>query len=502
MKRRAKRNYYLLITIIILSAVVLLSIGYSSFKNELAITNISSTVRIDKDIRVMGVKLNNSNKASSMYEDYNVANISFQGNLEEADSYLIYDVDVYNLGNVIMGIKSVDINNENLKVEILNYNLKDKICDDNNKCILGIEKKLQVKVAYKEGSYSSSNTSFNIRVDFIFGRIYNINYNDIDSTNLPSEIIEGDKLVVNIPPKTGYDLKVFMNGKRLTLDSDYQYENDTLTIFNVDGDIKMYYKMPICQRATVLHQEECFGNYCAGLGYKTDGSMQTKMISYGSLGETGKLSSGDAFDCDVDGDGVYDSATERFYYVTDMDNDTAVLIYYNNVSGGKPSNDKYYFYDSSGENWHGPRTAMEQLPTTSQWSNVKLTNTERVLTNEYGTNSTKGGYTYPDVLSYKGYAARLLTIAELRKIVGFYIPTWKTGEFDKHLYLVENTNFSKKDNSKFDGFWLESPRNTMPSYAWMIYATTRRLHSVEVNSKNAILGVRPVIEVAKDDINY
>ena len=37
MKRRAKRNYYLLITIIILSAVVLLSIGYSSFKNELAI---------------------------------------------------------------------------------------------------------------------------------------------------------------------------------------------------------------------------------------------------------------------------------------------------------------------------------------------------------------------------------------------------------------------------------------------------------------------------------
>ena len=95
-----------------------------------------------------------------------------------------------------------------------------------------------------------------------------------------------------------------------------------------------------------------------------------------------------------------------------------------------------------------------------------------------------------------------MTIAELRKIVDFYIPTWKTGEFDKHLYLVENTNFSKKDNSKFDGFWLESPRNTMPAYAWMVYATARRLHSVAVNKKDAILGVRPVIEVAKDDINY
>ena len=264
----------------------------------------------------------------------------------------------------------------------------------------------------------------------------------------------------------------------------------------------------VCKRATKLHIEECKQTdgtyYCSGAG------LTGKTITYGNLGTKGELKSGDAFDCDVNGDGEYNSDTERFYYVSDyyntntkeFDSDTAVLIYYNNVSNGKPSNNTTYAYDSSGENWHGPRTAMEQLPTTSQWSNVKLTNTERVLTNEYGTNSNKGGNTYPAVLSYKGYAARLLTIAELRKIVGFYIPTWKIGEFDKHLYLAENTNFSKKDNSKFDGFWLENPRNTMPAYAWMFYATARRLHSVAVNKKDAILGVRPVIEVAKDDINY
>lgn len=88
-------------------------------------------------------------------------------------------------------------------------------------------------------------------------------------------------------------------------------------------------------------------------------------------------------------------------------------------------------------------------------------------------------------------------MGEVRKLVDFYIPTWNNGELNDHLYLVENTNFSKKDNSKFDDFWLETPRNTMPSYAWIIYATTRRVHSVKVQNTKVLIGVRPVIEVYK-----
>lgn len=84
-------------------------------------------------------------------------------------------------------------------------------------------------------------------------------------------------------------------------------------------------------------------------------------------------------------------------------------------------------------------------------------------------------------------------MGEVRKVVDFYIPTWNNGELNDHLYLVENTNFSKKDNSKFDDFWLETPRNTMPSYTWIIYATTRRVHSVKVQNTKVLIGVRPVI---------
>ena len=507
MKKRRKngfRNYRFIYISFIFLGILLLSVGFSAFQNNLSINDANATVRVDKDIRIMGISIDRVNDATSSYEEYNVSNVTSKINLDNNNSYVIFLVDIYNLGNVLMGIKDISINYDNLKVEILNYDLKSRLCDESNQCTLGMEKKLEVKVSYQDGGYQSSNTSYDIRLDFLFGRIYSISYYDIDSTNLPHEIMEGEELNITIPNHIDYFLNVFMNNKRLSNESDYQYKNDILILPNVNGDIRLYFKMPLCQRATILHTEECKGKSCASAGYKADGIYGTTTITYGSLGATGNLISGDAFDCDVNGDGIYDAETERFYYVTDMENNSnvAVLIYYNNVSEGMPNNEKYYPYDSSKENWHGPRTAMEQLPTTNQWSNVSLFNTERKLINEYGTTSTKDGHTFPEVLSYSKYAARLLTIAEVRKLVNFYIPTWKTGELDNQLYLVENTNFSKKDNSKFDGYWLETPRNTMSNYSWIIYATTRRIHSMEVQRTDTFVGVRPVIEVYKSDIDY
>ena len=89
-------------------------------------------------------------------------------------------------------------------------------------------------------------------------------------------------------------------------------------------------KGPVCKRATTLHRETCDRTetnlYC-----RVDGYAQGSTIEYGNLGTTGSLATGDAFDCDVNGDGTYDSSTERFYYVTDMNNDIALLIFYNNI---------------------------------------------------------------------------------------------------------------------------------------------------------------------------
>ncbi len=501
--KKNNKNLYFFYTMIFLLVIIFLSVGFSAFQNNLLIESIISNVRIDKDIRVMNASVSNVDDAISYYVDYNVSNISGSVVLNNSNSYVIYDVDICNLGNVIMGISSASIDNENLKFEFLDYNLKDKICE-NNQCSLGVKKKLKIKVSYKDG-VNVNNQENKFVLSFKFGKIFNISYYNIsNSNNFPVEIIEGDTLKLNLVGTDDYHVKVFMNNKLLYVGKDYEYINNNLVISNVSGDIQIHYKMPICQRASVLHTEECLGSYCSGMGYKIGGSKGSATITYGSLGTDGVLTSGDAFDCDVNGDGVYDSETERFYYVNDLadNSDVAALIYYSNVSGGQPSSDKYYQYYNTSENWHGPLTAMEQLPTTSQWSNVKLFNTERKLVNEYGTTSSKDGHEYPKTLDYSKYAARLLTFAEVRKLVDFYIPSWKNGELDNYLYLAENTNFSKKDNSKFDGYWLENPRNTMSSYGWMIYTTTRRVHSVEVQRTDVLIGVRPVIEVAKSDISY
>ena len=266
----------------------------------------------------------------------------------------------------------------------------------------------------------------------------------------------------------------------------------------------------VCKRATTLHTEECTQkdttNYCGGAGYTIAGSRGTTTITYGNLGTSGTLTTGDAFDCDVNGDGVYDSNTERFYYVSDyyntstkaFESDTAVLIYYNNVSSGNSNNKTTYAYDSSGENFHGPRTAIKELPTTSQWSNISLKNTTRSISNESGSNTTTGGTT-PSNFSYAGYSTRLLTIEELRIATeNNGIPTFQVGEIDNFTYLLENTSFSNENNF---AWWLENVRSDNSRQAWSVNGYYRTVYGNTVEDISST-GVRPAIEVSKTNIEY
>ena len=267
----------------------------------------------------------------------------------------------------------------------------------------------------------------------------------------------------------------------------------------------------ICKRATILHTEECTQTdgslYCSGEGYITAGSKGTSTITYGNLGTKGSLNSGDAFDCDVNGDGIYNPETERFYYVSDyyntstksFENDTAVLIYFNNVNSGNPSTDSTFAYDSSGENWHGPRSLIAQLPTVNQWSNVSLKNTTRAILNENNENITKGGV-LPSNYSYEGYAARLLTLQEIRQATGNNsIPTWQNGELSNYVYLLENTKFS---NSNFTyAWWLETSFLNDNDAVAAISGSINRIYGQYVDYSNE-LSVRPAIEVSRKNIDY
>lgn len=262
---------------------------------------------------------------------------------------------------------------------------------------------------------------------------------------------------------------------------------------------------PKCIRASTLHTELCTqtsDNYfCSGAGYTTSGSKKTNVITYGSIGTSGVLTSGDAFDCDVNGDSIYDSNTERFYYVTDMDENTAVMIYYNNVSSGSPMASSTFAYDASesANNIKGPLTAIKQLPTTSQWSNISLTNTIRKITNEVGGNTTTIG-TLPTEFSYEGYAARLLTVSEVESVCTIGLSNFVVGELDECNYLLENTKFSSKTITSY-AYWLENPASTAGRSAWFVAGNLRAVSAADTLDSSAY-SVRPAIEVQKSDISY
>ena len=68
----------------------------------------------------------------------------------------------------------------------------------------------------------------------------------------------------------------------------------------------------------------------------------------------------------------------------------STILNISSVHASKPRENKYA-YDSSNENWHGPRTGYQYLPSTSEWNNPGLIipGTRQIVT-ETGSTSTSG----------------------------------------------------------------------------------------------------------------
>lgn len=235
----------------------------------------------------------------------------------------------------------------------------------------------------------------------------------------------------------------------------------------------------LCKRATTLHTGTV--------------GTSTTTVNYGQIGTSGKLASGDAFDCDVNGDGKYDAATERFYYVTDLDGDanTAVLIFYGNSdsSGVYLINRANY----SSNNYSGPTTIVRQLPTTSAWPRVGLIkNTSQIYNDKGGTtaaHSTNTTTTHNLPKYTYRTAARLLTYQEYQKITD-------------NSFLWENFG----DGGQMAGcIWLNTPQDStgMDNAVFAISNPTGSiLAAMPYNGASKLCGPRPVIEVLKTDMIY
>ena len=179
----------------------------------------------------------------------------------------------------------------------------------------------------------------------------------------------------------------------------------------------------------------------------------------------------------------------------DSDSETAVLIYYSNVTGSTPNNTLKYAYNTNiyGINYMGPLNAKTQLPKKSEWINVSLKNEVRAIKNQAGGTTTKGG-DLPTSFDYSEYAARLITSQEVQKGCG-KSTVFSGGNLENCNYLVENTQYANLDLVR--GYWLETPRNLSSS---SVYFADGCYLQLDVGQAYSELGIRPVIEVSKSKI--
>ncbi|MBR6133168.1 MAG: hypothetical protein IKQ29_00465 [Bacilli bacterium] len=242
---------------------------------------------------------------------------------------------------------------------------------------------------------------------------------------------------------------------------------------------------PLCRKAKELHKGLCLRTdtyACIGNGSE---------VTFGTL-VNGNPKVGDAYDCDVNNDGVYDAHNERFYYIKSEGNNS-VLIYSKNTGS------KSYYADDS-DNWHGPQLAYQYLPTNKEWSNPGLIPPgTRNIVNELGGNTTNNGANTIESFTYTNRAARLLTYQEVNDICDI-------SDLSSCLFLLDNLDYYLyKSNYITDTYWLETPYS---AHAKKDYLISGGMKKVDTSFCYYASGeycdfetmVRPVITIKTSDL--
>ena len=473
--RKKNKKYTLIILLLLLVCV---SIGYAALTTTLNINGNTNIEKASWDIHFENLQVTDGSVSASVDAsiDSTKTFIDYTILLQEPGDFYEFTVDMVNSGTIDAMISEV---------------LKQGVSSDQ-------EKYIEYSATYSDGieleekDYLKSGERQNIKVRVKYRE-------DINTSDLPTE--------ENV----------------LTL-------KFSITYIQADETAKDKSSLALCKRAEVLHTEECTQTdttkYCSGAGYTTSGSKGTTTITYGNLGKDGVLNHGDAFDCDVNGDGTYDSETERFYYVSDVyntstkqfDSNYATLIYYSNTKDGvaNDTSGASINYSLDGFSYaYSPDNAIDYLPTINQWKNVSLISNERALLTEEGNSYSLEG-NLPTNFSYTKYenkmfiplASRLLTFQELSnacyvaEIPSSYNRVVGSPYLDNCNYLFEGSIYS--NSSMLSGFWLENPVQEIDENGEALYIASsgRYVYKANLVYESTGIGVRPVIEVAKSDIDY
>lgn len=203
-------------------------------------------------------------------------------------------------------------------------------------------------------------------------------------------------------------------------------------------------------------------------------------------GEDGTLVVGDAFKCDVNGDGIFDEGHEKFYYISNFYNQSSnsfdpsvtVLIHsLNSNSGNVVSTNSPVKWNNTLTLDNGPASLKDNFPS-SNWLNVVLKANPRKIMIGYNSTNSMLSFQYPN-------STRLLTVEEF---------LYGCNPVSKCNFL-----FNTMEAETGNGIWLENIASKDNKTVYIIDSTTHELSTDTVTSSNML---RTVIDVSKDSIAY
>ena len=232
----SNKTLRMFILIMMFIGMMTMSYGYAALNEELSISG-EAMVRVDADVRIIDYKMVDA--ANGAYENYasnySINTINNSITLPNLDSSMTYEITVRNQSSAkvkIDKILSLIHSNTDIQYEIIGYSA-DTFIEPTS------IKQFKIKYAYNDGVTKPLDKEITSMIEFQYKSInyFQILYENIDTTTLPSSILENSDFKGYIGINEG-NLKIYMDGKQLDKSS-YTYENGTLIIPNVTGDLKI-----------------------------------------------------------------------------------------------------------------------------------------------------------------------------------------------------------------------------------------------------------------------
>ena len=203
------------------------TMAYSAINSTLIVSG-DAIARVEADVRITDFRLASTNNATSSFEEFGKDHIITEIDLTDSSSSISYYVEITNYGSTDIGIFDITGLPSGVSYSIVDYNLKDKICDETGKC------NSFIKQTYEITFTTTSTYSGNIQLNFDFRPFYNISYVGLTGSYI-NEFIGGDEVSIDFSGEEN-TLIYAIGEEKFDYDFDYSY---VLTFSDVFCDVQI-----------------------------------------------------------------------------------------------------------------------------------------------------------------------------------------------------------------------------------------------------------------------